>query len=465
MNKRALRIIVPFVVALLFFVVKAPAGLTTTAWHLFGIFVGTILLIMFQGLAEASAIFLGVTAAAFVVPLKDILTGYMDSIVWLIVVAIMLSVGFKKSGLARRIGLLLIKLLGKSSLGLGYVFGVMDILLATTIPVAPARGGALVYPLMQGVFDVVNSKPQENPRRLGAYLTVLLYMMDMVAGSLFLTGMAPNLLFVKLANQILGISVSWPLWTAAAAPGFLAFFCIPWIVYKLYPPEMNSVEEVRSMAEKELLALGSLSWKEMIVGATFLLSLILWVTSNLTKIDTTLVAFLGVAIMLLADVIVWKDIVETKEAWSLLIWFGGIIGLASALDKVGFFKWLTAVMKSSLPQNINMFAAFVIIALLAILPHYIFPSLLGYVTALAPVIFSFIAVTDVPKYPAFFLVAFLMVVSSTLTHYGNGLGPILVSTGYVSKGTWWKIGLVVTSLVTVVYLTIGLGYWKLIGLW
>ncbi|MDI6877979.1 MAG: anion permease [Desulfitobacteriaceae bacterium] len=58
-----------------------------------------------------------------------------------------------------------------------------------------------------------------------------------------------------------------------------------------------------------------------------------------------------------------------------------------------------------------------------------------------------------------------MVVSSTLTHYGNGLGPLLIGTGYVSKSTWWKMGLVVTSMVTVIYLTIGLGYWKLISLW
>ena len=53
-----------------------------------------------------------------------------------------------------------------------------------------------------------------------------------------------------------------------------------------------------------------------------------------------------------------------------------------------------------------------------------------------PVIFSFVAVTGAPKYPATFLVAFLMVISSTLTHYGNGLGPLLMETGYVDKATW-----------------------------
>lgn len=466
MNKRLIRIIIPVIYVILFFLISPPKGLTVQAWHLFGVFSGTIILLMLQGLSEPSAIFVGVAAAGlFVVPLKDVLSGYMDSIVWLIVAAIMMSVGFKKSGFARRIGLLLIKAFGKSSLGLGYVFGVTDILLATTVPAAPARGGGLVYPLIQGVLEVVDSKPVESPRKLGAYLIVLLYMMDMVAGSLFLTGMGPNLLSINFANKILGVQVTWPLWTLAAVPGFLVFLLLPIVVFKLYPPEMRSVEEVRQMASDQLKELGAFSVKEWIVLATFLLALGLWATSSITKIDTTIVAFLGVTIMLLFDIIQWKDIVESKETWNILIWFGGIIGLSGALDKVGFFKWLTQVLSSSIPHNMGTFTSLAVIALIAILPHYVFPSLVGYVSTLAPVIYSFVAVSGAPKYPAVFLVSFLMVISSTLTHYGNGLGPFLIGLGYVEKGTWWKIGFVVTSLATVVYLTIGLGYWKLMGLW
>jgi len=57
-----------------------------------------------------------------------------------------------------------------------------------------------------------------------------------------------------------------------------------------------------------------------------------------------------------------------------------------------------------------------------------------------------------------------MVISSTVTHYGNGLGPILMESGLVAKGTWWKIGLVVTAMMATLYLTLGVAYWNLIGL-
>ena len=466
LSGRTIKILIPILLTVLFFVIPAPRGLEAQAWKLLGVFAGTILMLILQGLPEASAVFVGVsTAGLVVVPITDILVGYTDTTVWLIVAAIMMSLGFKKSGLAKRVGLTLIKTFGKSSLGLGYVLGATDIMLATTIPAAPARGGGLVYPLAQGIFEVVGSKPNENPRRLGAYLTVLIYMMDIVAGSLFMTGMGPNLLTIKLASEILGVKVSWGLWTIAAAPGFLVFLLLPYIVYRMYPPELTSVEEVRAMAREQLISFGPLTKKELIVGATFLLSLVLWATSSKTHIDTTIVAFIGVTIMILTDVIQWKDMAESKETWGILIWFGGIIGLSSALGKLGFFEWLTILMKGALPEGIGMFTTFVIIAFISIIPHYIFPSLVGYVATFAPVIFSFVAVTGAPEYPATFLVAFLMVISSTLTHYGNGLGPLLMGTGYVEKAAWWKIGFTVTLLATVVYLTIGLGYWKLIGLW
>jgi DASS family divalent anion:Na+ symporter len=178
------------------------------------------------------------------------------------------------------------------------------------------------------------------------------------------------------------------------------------------------------------------------------------------------VGFIGVSLMLVLGVVTWKDIAEAKEAWAIFVWFGAILGLSAALGEQGFFTWLAVFIRGSLPtQGLSTFSIFVIIALLAVLPHYLFASLVGYAAALAPVFFAFVAATHAPRYPAFFLVAYLMVISSTLTHYGNGLGPLLMSKGYNDKKSWWAIGLMLTVMHMALYLTLGLAYWKLIGLW
>ena len=52
-----------------------------------------------------------------------------------------------------------------------------------------------------------------------------------------------------------------------------------------------------------------------------------------------------------------------------------------------------------------------------------------------------------------------------MTHYGGAVGPVLFGTGYVPQKTWWEIGAVLVAFNFVLYMTVGLGYWKLIGLW
>jgi DASS family divalent anion:Na+ symporter len=35
----------------------------------------------------------------------------------------------------------------------------------------------------------------------------------------------------------------------------------------------------------------------------------------------------------------------------------------------------------------------------------------------------------------------------------------------VDQTTWWKVGHIVAIICGVIYMTLGLGYWKLLGLW
>ncbi|MDR3562580.1 MAG: DASS family sodium-coupled anion symporter [Negativicutes bacterium] len=466
-NRTILKLVVSALVAVLFFVIPAPAGLKIAAWHLFGIFLAAILALILQPLPEAAVLLLAVTAAGmFAVPLKDVLVGYTDSTLWLIVVAVMISIGFKKSGLARRIGLSLISRFGTTSLRLGYILSFLDLLLATSTPAAPARGGGIVFPLAEGVIEACDCKPGATSRRIGAYLTVLMYTICMTTGSIFMTGMGPNLLNVKLAQQTLGIDVTWSLWAVAALPGFIGFLLIPYLLYKVYPPQLTDLGGIRRAAADQLAAMGPVTRNEYFAAFIFLTILTLWATGSITMLDATLVAFIGISLMLLLRVVEWKDIAEAKEAWAMLTWFGAILGLSAGLAGTGFFSWFAVSLKQLIPtQGLETFTVLVIITLLATLPHYLFASLVGYVAAFAPLLFSFIAATGVPKYPAFFLAAFLMVISSTLTHYGNGLGPLLFAKGYTDKKAWWLLGLMVTALHAILYLTVGTVYWKLIGLW
>lgn len=46
---------------------------------------------------------------------------------------------------------------------------------------------------------------------------------------------------------------------------------------------------------------------------------------------------------IIVSVINWDHILQNKGGWNTLIWYGGIIGLSSALSKADFFKWMAGV--------------------------------------------------------------------------------------------------------------------------
>ena len=67
----------------------------------------------------------------------------------------------------------------------------------------------------------------------------LLFLANLIASSMFLTGTASNPMCQKFALN-LGIKITWMSWAAAAiVPGLCAVFVIPFVLYKIYPPELK----------------------------------------------------------------------------------------------------------------------------------------------------------------------------------------------------------------------------------
>ena len=114
--------------------------------------------------------------------------------------------------------------------------------------------------------------------------------------------------------------------------------------------------------------------------------------------------------------------------------------------------------------GINEFAVFFILLIVSVLVRYVFASMGAYVGAFIPVLFTLGLVAEVPPVPLALLMGASSAFGCLLTHYGGAVGPIMFGTGYVPQKTWWKIGAVVVAFNVVVYMTIGMAYWKFIGL-
>ncbi len=113
---------------------------------------------------------------------------------WLIVAAFFIAEGFLITGLGRRIALMFVTRLGRSTLGLSYGMALTDLILAPATPSNTARCGGVVFPIVASLSHLEDShpEPEESRKRLGAYLTLTALQVNVITSAMFVTAMAGN---------------------------------------------------------------------------------------------------------------------------------------------------------------------------------------------------------------------------------------------------------------------------------
>lgn len=469
MSKTSRNWIIVLGLELIVWICPTPEGLTPKAWHLFAIFIATIAGFILQPISMGAVAFLALTFCAVTGVLKtgEALMGFGNGTIWLIVCAFFLSRGFIKTGFGKRIAFVIIKYIGRSSLSLGYSIALSELVISPAMPSATARGGGVFYPIVQSLSNAFGSSPGPTAGKIGKYLMQVGYHTDAVTCMMFLTSMAGNPLCVGLAESTLGVEVTWMGWAVAAIVlGLISLFLVPLVMLKLSPPELKAMPDAHNLAVKELENMGPMTLQEKVLAFVFVLCLILWATGSWTKLGATPVAMLAVSIMLVFKVLDWKDILSEKGAWDAMFWMGGLVALATALAKSGFIAWIAKIIGTAIAAaNLGWIASFIAITLIYTYSHYCFASVTTRISAMYAAFIAVAAACGVPGLLVALAFGFFANCPISLTHYGNGCGPVYFGAGYVSQSEWWRNGFVICTINVVIWLTIGMAWWKVIGLY
>lgn len=474
MNKDLIRALVTVAVGAAIWFAPVPAGVKPQAWHLFAIFVSTILGFILQPLPMGSIAIISLTFTALAGILKpaEVLSGFANGTIWLIVAAFLFARGFIKSGLGRRIAYKFMSAFGGSTLSLGYSLVASDLVISMATPSNTARAGGILFPIARSLSSAFGSEPGDSPRRFGAYMMQTVYQGNVVTSAMFMTAMAGNPLCVELARKTLNLNISWIDWAVAAiVPGLISLIVVPYILYLIYPPEVKKTPEAKEIATAELAKMGPMSTSEKIVAGAFVLALALWVAAGLKKVlpwvpvvDATIVALLAVSIMLVTKVLDWKDVTEEKGAWDTLIWMGSIVCLADFLSKLGFIPWFAKTVSAGI-AGVAWVPALAILLAVYMYAHYGFASLTAHITAMYAAFTAVAVAAGAPPMLAALAFAFLSNLCMSLTHYAAGPSPIFFNAGYLDQGTWWRLGFIVSVINLVIWVGLGSMWWKILGLW
>ncbi|MCT6866799.1 MAG: anion permease [Gilliamella apicola] len=471
-------IIIAAISAILWLFVLPPDGISIEGWRTSIIFVATIACIVAEIMPIGAIGLLAITIFAVLRPsgaasatesIKIALSELNSTLIWLIVIAFMIARGFIKTGLSKRIAYYLVKILGRNTLGLAYGLSVTDIALAPAIPSTTARAGGVIYPIAEALAINFNSNPKDDSRnRIGTFLMLTISHINDITSAMFLTAFTGNLLAAKLVTSSLGITLGWGQWfIAAIAPCLASFIIIPLVIYFLTNPELKKTPEAPKLATEELKKMGPVTGKEIIMGSTVILLLVFWIFGNKLDIDSTTTAFIGLTLLILTGVLSWDDIKGEKAAWDTLIWFAALLMMAGQVNKLGVTKWLGNTIGNAIEGHLGESSWVLVIIILCtvyVYLHYFFASGNAHIAALFPVFLSVAIALGVPQMIAIFALVICTNYFGSITQFANARNPLLFAEGFVPVKTWWKVGFVCSVVNLIIVFTIGLLWWKMIGL-
>ncbi len=467
LRSRLIRWGIVLLVAAGILLIPVPSGITPQSWRLLAIFAATITGSIVRPIPGAAIVLLGVTALPLfrVMTINEALTGYADPVVWLVLAAFFISRGMIKTGLGRRIAFLFIKAIGKHSLGLAYALASTEAVLATVIPSTGARSGGIIFPIAKSLAEAYESRPGPTARRLGGFLMTSVYQCNVIVCAMFLTGQASNPIIARFAKEVTAIDITYARWAIGAIfPGLLSLLLVPWILYRVFPPEVKHTPAASELASTELKAMGPMKWSEWLMLLVFFQVAALWMTTKIHGIDYAVVALFGIGVLLISGVLDWEDLVSEKAAWGVFIWYGGLIRMAEALGQTGITKQF-AEASASLTTGWKWWLALASLLLIYFYAHYVFASITAHVTAMFTPFLIVILAAGAPPYLAVLSLAYFSNLSASLTHYGTTPAPIYFGAGYTTQRTWWTVGLI-TSLITIfVWSLVGFTWWKVLRLW
>jgi len=454
----------PFALALGIWFSPVPAGLTKEPWHLFAIFLSAIFAVILNSFPLLTASVLAVSAAVLTrtVDPGKAFAGFGNATVLLVVVAFLVANAVVKSGLGRRISLLVVSLFGRSTLGLGYSIFLTDAMIAPAFPSNTARGGVL-YPIILSLAQDSGSMPDhEKNRRMGGYLMFCGMASLSVSSALWLTATSGNPIAVNLAQHY-GVKIGFGSWMIASSIPVLAMIALlPMVLYKLFPPGVTKTPDAPKAAREALRTMGPLTRNEWIVAVAFGFMVTGWVMAATLNLNLAAVAFAGLGALLATNVLTLDDISLQGGTLVTFIWLAVLFALSGQLNEDGFMGYVGGRL-TSLLGGISWPIAYVILLVLYILMHYMFVSQTAQILALFDVFLGVAVKAGVPAFLMAFALLFASSYFSTITPQGGSQNVIFVGSGYLTQGELYRLGLLTTVFCLLVFLAIGTPWLLFLG--
>lgn len=388
-------------------------------------------------------------------------SGYANTALWLIVIGFIMAGCMEKSGLSKRIALLLVNSAGGSATKVYWAVALVMAVMSFLVPSITART-LLMLPIILGIGQAFDAR-QGQSNIMKALLFIVAMSGTMMSIGI-LTAHVGNPITAGLIQAATQKTISWSDWLRIGAPpAFTLAFISVYIIRLMWPPEINNLGKGQEFVQRELAALGRLRKQEIYTLLVFSITLILWATDSLHKVNVVIIGMLAVILLLWpgSGIMNWKE-AQQKVPWNVFILYGAGLSMGTALVSSGAAKWLAGTLLSPI-AFMGHAAQMIILIWLATGLQVFFTGGGPKTTALTPIVIAH-AVTIGADPLVFALILGMNMQHQYLLPVSNMPNAVAMGTSHITPGELMKTGAVMSLLAAFFMSLMVLTYWKWLGL-
>jgi sodium-dependent dicarboxylate transporter 2/3/5 len=400
----------------------------------------------------------------------EALTPFFDPAVALILGGFLIGRALVKYELDKRLALFILS----RSTGSGSVllFSVMCVTAFLSMWISNTASAAIMIPIALAVINRIRS--EEIRTRYGKALVLGVAYSATLGGVGSLVGSTPNPLAASYISQFLGVEFSFVSWLPYGLPVLIILLPVvwQWLMFRFkIPKEIEEMEELSKVSEKEYLKLGTMSTQQKMVLVIFVSVVLLWFTQKLPDflvvifgwtghgISSAIVALMGGLALLGLGLLDEKD-VSNHVSWSALLILGSGIALGGSIIDTGVSTWMALQM-----GGLGVFHPIVVIVIIGVIAVIL--TMVASNTAAAVILIPIAIPLSISLGIDPILVTMVIAIGVTMDFAlptGTPPSTIAYSTGKVEMREMVTTGLVLDIIATLVLTLIVVWIWGLLGI-
>jgi len=407
-----------------------------------------------------------------IVSRRNVASLFWSDACWFIMGSLMFAAAFVKTGVDKRICLLLFKSLAKPSVG--FITFILIIVIAPAAAFISDHALAAIFlPIAMILYNnSLGSHVGEDPE-LAKMLMITIAMACNIGGFGSPSGGARNVIMMTYMEDMFGINMGYGQWIIYGFPFVVIMIPLLWFLINWrFKPKIKDLKPALMTLKNDIDRMGKWNRKQIVAVLIFLVMLFGWITEkNLVtqligvRLGIGVIAVAGAIAYLLTGIVNWRDYQE-KVDWGVVWLYAGAIIFGHVLDQTGTAYWMARSIVEAL-AGIGLDSGLALLGAGSMVTASL-TNLMADGPAAAcvgPITLNMAAVAN----PGTILIPFMGLATACASSFayllviGTPPNAIVYSSGYLAAKDFLRVGIITFVVAFLVLLLLSMFYWPLIG--